>query len=281
LVSLSGSSPVRLPVEGKSGLEGAYCSALTRSPPTDSVRAARSAFRGKVATVTEYKGVRLQSASVLPVGELRRRCRREQRYNIQKFLTVVHGISLHWANDWRTISLAVPIQLASKTVLLGGKMPAVSIQAFLAWALAIAVAFTSPVVFARGGGGHSGGHSASHSGGHSRSLSGGSHTSSHNSGASQSHTGTHTAPTRTTSGQHRGTYAQSAQRDSHGRIERSAKAKRDFQKSHPCPSTGRASGACPGYVVDHVTPLKRGGADSPGNMQWQTVQAAKEKDKRE
>lgn len=38
-------------------------------------------------------------------------------------------------------------------------------------------------------------------------------------------------------------------------------------------------GACPGYVIDHVTPLKRGGADSPSNMQWQTREAAKIKDK--
>jgi len=35
------------------------------------------------------------------------------------------------------------------------------------------------------------------------------------------------------------------------------------------------------YVVDHVTPLKRGGADLPSNMQWQTKQAAKAKDKSE
>lgn len=70
-------------------------------------------------------------------------------------------------------------------------------------------------------------------------------------------------------------------RDSHGRIARSASAKHDFQKTSPCPSTGKSSGACPGYVVDHVTPLKRGGADSPGNMQWQTREAAKIKDKTE
>src|SRR2546422_7559970 len=112
----------------------------------------------------------------------------------------------------------------------------VLIGVFLA-TLAIAFALCSPVVFARGGGGHSGGHSGSHSGS--------SHTSSHNSRALQSHTGTHTAPTKATSGQHRATYTQSAQRDSHGRIQRSEKAKRDFQKSHPCPSTGRASGSCP------------------------------------
>jgi hypothetical protein len=70
-------------------------------------------------------------------------------------------------------------------------------------------------------------------------------------------------------------------RDKRGRIARSAIARHSFQKSHPCPSTGRSSGACPGYVIDHVNPLKRGGADSPSNMQWQTAEAAKQKDKTE
>jgi hypothetical protein len=32
-------------------------------------------------------------------------------------------------------------------------------------------------------------------------------------------------------------------------------------------------------VVDHVKPLACGGADAPGDMQWQTVAAAKAKDK--
>lgn len=36
-----------------------------------------------------------------------------------------------------------------------------------------------------------------------------------------------------------------------------------------------------GYVVDHVRPLACGGADAPSNMQWQTVEAAKLKDKTE
>ena len=71
----------------------------------------------------------------------------------------------------------------------------------------------------------------------------------------------------------------SCARDSKGRIARSATARHAFQKSHPCPSTGKTSGACKGYVIDHVVPLKRGGADSPGNMQWQTTAAAKAKDK--
>jgi hypothetical protein len=34
-------------------------------------------------------------------------------------------------------------------------------------------------------------------------------------------------------------------------------------------------------VIDHVTPLKRGGADDPSNMQWQTKEGAKAKDKDE
>jgi hypothetical protein len=68
-------------------------------------------------------------------------------------------------------------------------------------------------------------------------------------------------------------------RESHGHIKRSEQAKYQFKKSHPCPSTGKSSGSCPGYVIDHVTPLKRGGADAPGNMQWQTQATAREKDR--
>jgi hypothetical protein len=68
-------------------------------------------------------------------------------------------------------------------------------------------------------------------------------------------------------------------RDKKGKIARSAKAKDEFKKAHPCPSTGKTSGSCPGYVIDHVTALKRGGQDSPYNMQWQTKQDAKAKDK--
>ena len=37
----------------------------------------------------------------------------------------------------------------------------------------------------------------------------------------------------------------------------------------------------PGYVVDHVVPLCAGGADAPRNMQWQTVEQAKVKDRQE
>ena len=65
------------------------------------------------------------------------------------------------------------------------------------------------------------------------------------------------------------------------RARRSLKAKHDFKHAHPCPSTGKASGPCPGYVIDHVKPLCAGGADAPGNMQWQTRADSKAKDKLE
>jgi hypothetical protein len=35
----------------------------------------------------------------------------------------------------------------------------------------------------------------------------------------------------------------------------------------------------PGYVIDHVQALKHGGSDTPANMQWQTKEAAKLKDR--
>jgi hypothetical protein len=50
-------------------------------------------------------------------------------------------------------------------------------------------------------------------------------------------------------------------------------------ESHPCPVTGAPSGKCPGYVIDHIQALAVGGADDPSNMQWQTKEAAKAKDK--
>jgi hypothetical protein len=37
----------------------------------------------------------------------------------------------------------------------------------------------------------------------------------------------------------------------------------------------------PGYVIDHIIALKRGGPDNPSNMQWQTIEEAKAKDRRE
>jgi len=73
----------------------------------------------------------------------------------------------------------------------------------------------------------------------------------------------------------------SVTRDSHGKIKRSTAAKDPFKQEHPCPATGKGSGRCPGYVIDHINPLECGGADAPSNMQWQTVADGKAKDKTE
>ena len=75
--------------------------------------------------------------------------------------------------------------------------------------------------------------------------------------------------------------ARGVARNKHGRIKRSSAAKHAFERQHPCPSTGKTSGRCPGYVVDHVRPLECGGADAPSNMQWQTIAEGKAKDKTE
>ena len=82
-----------------------------------------------------------------------------------------------------------------------------------------------------------------------------------------------------TSKKHNSRAIAGVKRDKHGRIARSSKAKNEFKKTHRCPATGKSGGSCPGYVIDHIKPLKRGGADRPSNMQWQTKEQAKTKDK--
>jgi hypothetical protein len=63
--------------------------------------------------------------------------------------------------------------------------------------------------------------------------------------------------------------------------DRSLAEKNRFKAAHPCPSTGKRAGPCPGYIVDHIIPLCGGGPDRPSNMQWQTVAEARLKDLRE
>ncbi len=161
---------------------------------------------------------------------------------------------------------------------------------FVSMALLVPIlAFAGP----KGGGHSSGNHSSSHgypTGTHSSSVSAGSashsksthatspaHSSSKTHATPSAHTTSHTksgtSPTKTTKPSSTG----SPKRDSHRKIERSAQAKNDFRKKNPCPSTGRTSGACPGYEVDHRTPLACGGSDSPSNMQWLTKSANRSK----
>ncbi len=142
----------------------------------------------------------------------------------------------------------------------------------LEWMIPFLVMFSlnAPVaVFARGGG---------YSGGHSSGYSGHSYSGSHSSGRSSSTISRSTGHT-TKSTIHTSRKASGVTRGKKGRIERSSVAKNHFKKQQPCPSTGKTSGSCPGYVIDHVIALKRGGRDDPSNMQWQTIQAARDKDK--
>ena len=114
-------------------------------------------------------------------------------------------------------------------------------------------------------GGHGGSHS---SGSHSSSKSG--HASSGSRASNSHHSTSHAAPSRRATG---------VQRNSHGKIKRNPEQRAKFMRSHPCPSTGKTHGACPGYVVDHLQALKHGGRDDPSNMQWQSKEAARAKDK--
>lgn len=62
---------------------------------------------------------------------------------------------------------------------------------------------------------------------------------------------------------------------------RSPSVRAEFQRQHPCPSTGQPRGACPGHQVDHIQALKCGGRDELGNLQWLAVEAHKEKTRRD
>lgn len=129
------------------------------------------------------------------------------------------------------------------------------------------------------GGSHSGGsHSRVPSGSHnSGSHSGGSHSHAPSGGSSHPRGPRGSSPSHRAPGNHyhapHSRATPGVNRDNHGRIERSEKSRQDFKNQ-----TGYSHGR-PGYVIDHVVPLKRGGADAPSNMQWQTKSEAKAKDR--
>ena len=51
-------------------------------------------------------------------------------------------------------------------------------------------------------------------------------------------------------------------------------ARDTFMQRSPCPSTGHAQGACPGWVIGYEVPLCSGGAEDADNMQWQPAAEA-------
>jgi 5-methylcytosine-specific restriction endonuclease McrA len=57
---------------------------------------------------------------------------------------------------------------------------------------------------------------------------------------------------------------------------RSRAVRAEFVRLHPCPATLKP-GPCPGWQVDHVTPLCLGGLDATENLAWMTVEDHKRK----
>ena len=78
------------------------------------------------------------------------------------------------------------------------------------------------------------------------------------------------------SGQH--FKCKSCTRDAAGKPVGNPVVKEAFARTNPCPATGSLGTVCPGYVVDHVTPLACGGEDEVTNLQWQTAAQAMRKD---
>lgn len=57
-------------------------------------------------------------------------------------------------------------------------------------------------------------------------------------------------------------------RNPDGTIYRSSAVYNEFRRQNPCPSTGKTTGACPGWSVNHGYPLDCGGFDAVFNMLW-------------
>lgn len=63
-------------------------------------------------------------------------------------------------------------------------------------------------------------------------------------------------------------YGGPPERNADGSIKRSRAVLREFQRIHPCPSTGKTTGACPRWSVNHAIPLACGGVDAVVNLIW-------------
>jgi hypothetical protein len=64
-------------------------------------------------------------------------------------------------------------------------------------------------------------------------------------------------------------------------LPRSNALRAEFRKANPCPATGKKTGACPGWNIDHREALVCGGRDELGNLQWLPVAEHKEKTRAE
>lgn len=65
----------------------------------------------------------------------------------------------------------------------------------------------------------------------------------------------------------------------HARQTRNHEAIAEFRATHPCPSTGKYTGHCSGWIIDHRVALCVGGSDTADNMRWQTFDKSHLKDK--
>lgn len=63
-------------------------------------------------------------------------------------------------------------------------------------------------------------------------------------------------------------YCGTPERDANGEITRSTAVLNAFKRIHPCPSTGKTTGACPRWAMNHVIPRACGGCDSVNNIDW-------------
>ena len=58
------------------------------------------------------------------------------------------------------------------------------------------------------------------------------------------------------------------ERDAKGVIKRSSTVLTAYKKYHPCPVTGLSTGSCPGWQINHIIPLAKGGCDAVVNLAW-------------